>query len=145
MDRMTGKGALLARFTYEGVPIVVINTHLLANYRADWRPARRAARDQQRQLAQLTDLVRRQPDNSLVLLAGDQRPTYRPFPGVLARYALPLDMVLVRMPAELHASVEAQLCLGEPVALVGGGHDYLSDHLGVQVTISWRRGLCAAS
>ncbi|NTU84451.1 MAG: hypothetical protein HGA45_34660 [Chloroflexales bacterium] len=171
MDRMTGKGALLARFTCEGVPIVVINTHLLANYRADWRPASGAARDQLRQLAQLTDLVRRQPDNSLVLLAGDfnlprgswlydafvadsgladalagdGRPTYRPFPGVPARYALPLDMVFVRIPAELQASVEARLCLEEPVALIGGGRDYLSDHLGVQVTISWRRGLCAAS
>lgn len=164
MDRLTGKGALIVRLVYEGVPVVVINTHLLANYRADWRPASRAARDQLRQLAQLADLVRRQPDDSLVLLAGDfnlprgswlydefvarsgmadplagdQRPTYRPFPGVPARYALPLDMVFVRIPAGLEATAEAQLCLGESVALLGGGRDYLSDHLGVQVTISWR-------
>jgi endonuclease/exonuclease/phosphatase family metal-dependent hydrolase len=171
MDRLTGKGALIVRFACDGLPVVVINTHLLANYRADWRPTGSAARNQQRQLAQLAEIVRRQPEDSLVLLAGDfnlprgswlydefvarsgmadplagdQRPTYRPFPGVPARYALPLDMIFVRMPAGCAATAEAQLCLGEPVELVGGGRDYLSDHLGVRATISWRRSPCAAS
>lgn len=171
MDRLTGKGALIVRLVYEALPVVVINTHLLANYRADWRPTSSAAREQRRQLAQLAEIVRRQPDDSVVLLAGDfnlprgswlydefvaqsgladplagdQRPTYRPFPGVPTRYALPLDMVFVRMPAGYAATAEARLCLGEPVELVGGGRDYLSDHLGVQATLSLRRSLCAAS
>lgn len=171
MDRLTGKGALIVRLACDGLPVVVINTHLLANYGADWRQGGSAARHQRRQLAQLAEIVRRQPADSLVLLAGDfnlprgswlyeefvaesgmadpmagdPRPTYRPFPGVPARYALPLDMVFVRVPAQLQASVEPRLCLDERVALVGGGRDYLSDHLGVQVTISWRARRCAAS
>jgi endonuclease/exonuclease/phosphatase family metal-dependent hydrolase len=162
MDRLTGKGALITRLDQRGLPIIVINTHLLANYGADWRQASPGAQDQQRQLAQLAAWVRQQPADSLVVLCGDfnlprgswlyaefvaasgmldvladdPRPTYRPFPGVPARYALPLDFIFVRLPAGLPLTVKADLCLGERLALVGGGRDYLSDHLGVQVTIS---------
>lgn len=161
MDRMTGKGALIAHLDAAGVPVVVINTHLLANYGADWRPSSRAARDQLAQLSQLAAIVREQPAERLVLvasdfnlprgswlydeflarsgladpLAGDVRPTYRPFPGVPASYALPLDFVFVRVPPGLRVALDADLCLGERVALVGGGRDYLSDHIGVRLQV----------
>lgn len=164
MDRLTGKGALITRLYQGGLSIVVINTHLLANYGADWRRASPAAQDQQRQLIQLAALIRRQPSDSLVVLVGDfnlprgswlydefvassgmddvladdSRPTYRPFPGIPASYALPIDFIFARMPAGLPLTVRADLCLGERLALVGGGYDYLSDHLGVQVSITLR-------
>lgn len=163
MDRMTGKGALIAHLDHGGVPVVVINTHLLANYGADWRPAARAAGDQMRQLAEVAAVVRQQPGDYLVLLAGDfnfprgswlydefvacsgmadplagdKRPTYRPFPGVPASYALPLDMIFVRAPAGLGVALEARLCFDERAELVGGGRDYLSDHVGVEVKLRW--------
>ncbi|MCB0060780.1 MAG: endonuclease/exonuclease/phosphatase family protein, partial [Caldilineaceae bacterium] len=119
MDRLTRKGVLVSRLQRAALPIIVLNTHLLANYGANWGEQSRAAQDQQRQLHQLADLVHKQPDDALVLLAGDfniprgswlyeefversglvdalagdDRPTYRPFPGVPARYALPIDFV----------------------------------------------------
>ncbi|MDQ3248986.1 MAG: endonuclease/exonuclease/phosphatase family protein [Chloroflexota bacterium] len=164
MDRLTQKGALITQLQVGDVPVVMINTHLVANYGANWRPDSRAARDQQSQLRQLASLVRDQPPTALVLvagdfniprggwlydeflmlsglhdpLAGDERPTYRPFPGVPARYALPIDFVFVRPPAHLPIQTEATLCFGERVALVGGGQSYLSDHLGVLVTLKIR-------
>ncbi|NJK31987.1 MAG: endonuclease/exonuclease/phosphatase family protein [Deltaproteobacteria bacterium] len=162
MDRLTRKGALVAQLYWGELSVVIINTHLLANYGADWRRASRAAQDQQRQLLDLAALVRQQPAARLVVLAGDfnlprgswlyeefvassgmldslaadMRPTYRPFPGVPASYALPIDFVFVRMPEGTALAVTADLCFGEPLALVGGGYDYLSDHLGVRLTIS---------
>jgi endonuclease/exonuclease/phosphatase family metal-dependent hydrolase len=164
MDRFTQKGALVSRLAYAGRQIVVINTHLVANYGANWQPESRPARDQQRQLHQLAAIVRTLPLDAILLvagdfnlprsswlydeflelsgmrdpLAGDTRPTYRPFPGVPAHYALPIDFVFVRLPADLHAYIESDLCLTEKTLLVGGGQSYLSDHMGVRVTLRWQ-------
>lgn len=163
LDRMTQKGALRTSFTLETHPVTVINTHLMANYRGNWERSNPATLQQQRQLHQLADLVQSQPSDHLILvmgdfniprgcwlydefvqrsglrdlLAGDQRPTYRPLPGIPARYALPIDFVFLRAPTDGETTVEADRCFIERVPLVGGGQGYLSDHLGIQVTICW--------
>lgn len=163
MDQLTQKGMLISRIQQGQQPVVVINTHLVANYLANWRPASRAARDQQRQLHQLAATVREQPAEAIVLvagdfniprgswlyseflnrsglhdpLAGDERPTYRPFPGVPAHYALPIDFIFVRTPPGLTVQTETDFCFTERCAYIGGGQGYLSDHLGVQVTLQW--------
>jgi endonuclease/exonuclease/phosphatase family metal-dependent hydrolase len=163
MDRITQKGALITQLEHAGVPVSVVNTHLVANYGANWRPENRVARDQQRQLQQLATLVRTQSPEALVLvagdfnlprgswlydeflersglydpLAGDIRPTYRPFPGVPARYALPIDFVFVRPPSALSVQVETEFYFTEKQSLVGGGRGYLSDHMALLVTLRW--------
>src|SRR5262245_62107636 len=43
MDLLLHKGVLLARTSIDGVPIVVLNTHLSANYSVDWNPNNRYA------------------------------------------------------------------------------------------------------
>ncbi|NJN82079.1 MAG: hypothetical protein HC802_07205 [Caldilineaceae bacterium] len=164
MDRLTQKGMLLTHLHHAGIPIIVINTHLLANYWANWRPESRPARQQQRQLQQLASLVRAQPSTALVLVAGDfnlprsswlyddflthsgmsdlltddPRPTYRPFPGVPVRYALPIDFVFIRPPPDLRVQADADLCFNEKFAFADGRRGYLSDHLGVRVTLRWQ-------
>lgn len=164
MDRLTRKGVLVTHLQRTPLPITVLNTHLIANYGANWQPASGAALVQQQQLHQLAEIVRKQPDDTLVLvagdfniprgswlydefiersgltdpLAGDERPTYRPFPGVPSRYALPIDFVFLRAPAGVNVATEATLRFGEQVPYVDGGKGYLSDHLGVQVTLQWR-------
>jgi endonuclease/exonuclease/phosphatase family metal-dependent hydrolase len=165
MDVLTQKGVLATRLLHAGTPIVVLNTHLMANYGANWRPESRAVGEQRAQLLQLAELVREQPAEALVLVAGDfniprggwlhaelleraglrdlladdARPTYRPFPGVSLRYALALDFVLMRAPPGLQLEVEGDLCFAERLPLVGGGQGYLSDHIGVEVRLSWER------
>ena len=165
MDQLTQKGMLLMQTAWAGQAVVVINTHLVANYWAKWQPGSRAAQDQQRQLHQLADLVQAQPATTLVLvagdfniprgswlyeeflqrsglvdpLAGDQRPTYRPFPGVPVHYALPIDFVFLRTPAGMTVQTTADLCFTEPCTYIGGGQGYLSDHIGVRVTFQWQR------
>ncbi|MCX6049393.1 MAG: endonuclease/exonuclease/phosphatase family protein [Chloroflexi bacterium] len=164
MDRITQKGALVTEFQYGGIPIHVVNTHLVANYGGNWRPDNRVAKDQQRQLQQLATLVRAQPPEALVLVAGDfnlprgcwlydeflersgltdplvgdARPTYRPFPGVPARYALPIDFIFVRSPAALPVKVATEFQFTEKLPFVGGGRGYLSDHMALLVTLRWQ-------
>lgn len=163
LDHLTQKGALLTQMQYAGLPVVIINTHLVANYGANWHPQGRVARDQQKQLQQLAALVCEQPANALVLvagdfnlprgswlyheflaltgltdpLAGDIRPTYRPFPGVPVRYALPIDFIFIRPPAGQSIESQATLYFSEKRPLLSGGQSYLSDHLGVLVTLHW--------
>jgi len=163
MDQLTQKGALVSEFEHHGVKIRAVNTHLIANYMGNWRPESRAARDQQSQLHQLAALIQSQPRDALVLvagdfnlprgnwlyeeflsqsglqdpLAGDLRPTYRPFPGVPARYALPIDFVFVRPPTDLPVQMDAKLHFDDKLAMVDGRTGYLSDHIGVQVTLRW--------
>ncbi len=164
MDQLTQKGMLISHLQHAGLPITVINTHLVANYGANWRPDSRAAQIQQRQLRQLATVVHNQPSEALVLVAGDfnlprgswlydeflaltgmhdpldgdERPTYRPFPGVPVRYALPIDFVFVRTPPSLIVQIEPDFCFPTKIPYVGGGQGYLSDHLGIRVTIRWQ-------
>lgn len=163
MDQLTQKGMLISKMQQGERTIVVINTHLVANYLANWQPDSRAARDQQHQLHQLADTVRHQPAEAIVLvagdfniprgswlyteflqrsglhdpLAGDVRPTYRPFPGVPTRYALPIDFIFVRTPLDLPVQTATNFCFTEQCTYIGGGQGYLSDHLGVQVRLQW--------
>src|SRR5881409_820731 len=46
-DRLLRKGFLITAHEIEGVSVVVINTHLLANYDQDWSARNRFARDQE--------------------------------------------------------------------------------------------------
>ncbi len=163
MDRLTRKGALVTHLAHPSQAIIVINTHILANYGGNWHPKAQAAQPQRAQLQELAAIVDGQPAAALVLvagdfniprgswlydeflaqsglrdpLAGDERPTYRPFPGVAARYALPIDFVLLRTPPGLTAKAQPALRFAEQVPYVGGGLGYVSDHVGVQVTVRW--------
>lgn len=163
MDQLTQKGMLISNLAYAGLPVIVINTHLVANYGANWRPDSRAAQVQQRQLRQLATTVRNQASEALVFVAGDfnlprgswlydeflaltgmhdpldgdARPTYRPFPGVPVRYALPIDFVFVRTPPGLTVQIDTNFCFTEKFPYVGGGQGYLSDHLGIHLTVRW--------
>ena len=163
MDWMLHKGALETRLVVAGVPIVVLNTHLNANYSGDWRADNRYARAEQAQLRELAEIVAAQPPDALVIaagdfnlpraswlydeflaasgmvdpLAGDARPTYRTPPGVPARYALPIDFAFVRAPRLPGLQVHADLRFGDKVTVAGRRPVYLSDHLGVELRVAW--------
>ncbi len=163
MDRLTRKGVLISQLNHGSLAIRVLNTHILANYWAQWQPTDRAARQQATQLQQLANIVNEQPTDALLLVAGDfniprgswlyrefletsglvdaladdKRPTYRPFPGVPAHYAQPIDFIFLRAPTGLALHWDAALHFMEPVAYQGRGDGHLTDHLGVQVHVAW--------
>jgi endonuclease/exonuclease/phosphatase family metal-dependent hydrolase len=163
-DRLLRKGMLIATIAVRGAPVIVVNTHLLANYRGDWTPGARYVAAQRAQLRQLADVVngldRRLPvivagdfnvprgswlyDEFVAAtglrdpLAGDGRPTYRPAFPVPARYALPFDLLLVRPPEGGEVAASARLVFEEKTRLVTGWADYLSDHYGVEAVVEAR-------
>lgn len=163
MDRLLDKGILVTHYEVEGLPIIVVNTHIIANYAADYDRKGRPALRQQSQLRQLATAIQALPADALVMLvgdfnlprgswlyedflaesgmedtlSGDNRPTYRPLPGVPAHYALPIDFVFVRRPQNVQITSSSNLCLDQPVRLVGAYHNFLSDHLGIISQFSW--------
>jgi len=155
---------LKTTFDVEGLEVVVLNTHLSANYRGDWAGKNRYIRTERNQLAQLAEIVGREPAEALVIicgdfnvprdsslysefvraagvldpLAGDARPTYRPLPGVPARYALPIDFTFVRAPKLAGLDITSEQRFAERVPF-GGGQNYLSDHIGLELRVRWER------
>ena len=159
MDRFLRKGMLISTLQWGEVPVVVINTHILANYSGDWGRAGIFTRMQEKQLSQLADTVAGQPANALVtvvgdfnsprgsplyqdflrqtglvdVLAGDMRPTHRPPRGVPAHYSLPIDFVFVRVPPGLSLKISSDLRFSSKLHLTHRHQDYLSDHNAIEV------------
>jgi endonuclease/exonuclease/phosphatase family metal-dependent hydrolase len=164
-DWLLHKGMLVTRVVVGGGPVVVVNTHLLANYSGDWSPGNRFARHQREQLQRLAEVVngvdRRLP---LVVagdfnvprgsglyeefvqatalqdpLAGDDRPTFRQALLMPGRFARPIDFILVRPPEGDRIAMSARLLFEGKTELVNGRADYLSDHFGVEAEMDVMR------
>lgn len=162
MDWVLHKGVLVARLTVEGVPVIVMNTHLTANYTGDWRESSAYARHEYNQLMQLAGIVRAQPDDAVVIVCGDfniprgtwlyerfidasgltdplahsTEPTFRPHTGMPSRYAVPIDFALYRTPALPRFAVSSDLRFRDKVRQ-GSRAVYISDHMGVELCLSW--------
>lgn len=161
-DWILHKGILKTAMIVDGVPVVMLNTHLTANYSGDWRLSNLFAREERDQLAQLAALVCEQPPDALVIAAGDfniprgsglydtflaesgmidplandMRPTLRTLPGMPARYAQPIDFTFIRFPqGKRQPNVESNLVFTAKIEMQGGQYAYLSDHCGVELTI----------
>lgn len=161
-DWLLHKGVLVTRLAVRGVPVAVLNTHLLANYSADWSPYNRYARYQQAELAELEALVNDIDRETATVLAGDfnvprgswlydafvhgtglqdlladsVEPTYRRAFLMPHRYAQAIDFVFVRPAVGARLTGSARLVFGEKRPLVNGTLAYLSDHYGIEAEIS---------
>jgi endonuclease/exonuclease/phosphatase family metal-dependent hydrolase len=139
--------------------VVVVNTHMLANYDEDWTTGNRFVTEQRKDLAQLAEAVRRLDRESLVIVAGDfnvpmtnplfveftsrcdLRSAFGPAPDAAPatirqarpdRPALTIDNVLFRAPAGSSFQATARLRFEEPVMLTSGRQTVASDHLAVE-------------
>ena len=162
MDRFLRKGMLISSLQWESAPVVVINTHVIANYNGDWERQGVFARMQEKQLHQLAEIVAIQPSDALVVVVGDfniprgsrlyknflqgtglvdtlaedKRPTHRPPRGVPAHYSLPIDFVFVRVPQTMSLQIKCDLRFSDKFELSHKYHDYISDHNAIEVTFS---------
>lgn len=162
MDKILRKGMLITSLHWGSVPVVIINTHILANYNGDWERQGVFARMQEKQLRQLAETVAGQPSNALVIVAGDfniprgsrsyrdflgwtgltdplaedLRPTHRPPRGVPAQYSLPIDFVFVRVPQTLSLHISSDLRFSSKFDLDHRRQDYLSDHNAIEVSFT---------
>jgi len=161
MDKILYKGMLIHRHIWTGIPMFIINTHILANYVGDWERQGMYSRVEEKQLQQLAKTVRRQAADSIVIvvgdfniprgsrlyhdllansgltdpLAGDTRPTLRIPPGFPSRFSLPIDYVLVRTPKAYSIKIECDLCLSKKYQIDRWHQDYLSDHVGIEIQL----------
>jgi endonuclease/exonuclease/phosphatase family metal-dependent hydrolase len=142
--------------------MVIINTHILANYVGDWHRNGMYARYEEKQLKQLARTVKSQPSDAVVIvvgdfniprgsrlyrdllensgltdpLAGDLRPTLRVPRGIPSHYALPIDYALVRLPEATPFNVHCDISLTNKYKIHNRRHDYLSDHNAVEIHLS---------
>jgi endonuclease/exonuclease/phosphatase (EEP) superfamily protein YafD len=142
--------------------MVIINTHILANYVGDWERYGMYARVEETQLRQLAETVREQPADSIVIvvgdfniprggklyqnflassgltdpLAGDTRPTLRVLPGVPTRFCLPIDYIPTRIPETFSLRIDCDLCLSDKYWIDHWHQAYLSDHHGIELRIT---------
>ncbi len=158
-DKILRKGMLITTLRWAATPVVIINTHLIANYIADWERHGRFAQMGQRQLRQLSDVIAVQSPEALLIvvgdfniprggqlytdflnrtglhdpLAGDRRPTHRPPAGIPTRFSLPIDWILIRRPPTLSLEIEYKLLCTEKQWLDNHTQDYVSDHNGIEI------------
>lgn len=156
-DWVLHKGVLATTFHSDGVPVVLMNTHLTANYTGNWSRDNVFARQEYHELMQIAELVNQQAADRLVILcgdfniprgswlyeaflaasgmvdplAGDPRPTFRPHVGMGQKFRVAIDYILYRAPAGLDVQAEADLRFEDQVD-IGGRKAYLSDHMAVE-------------
>jgi len=162
LDKLFYKGMLVSKLVWADISVVIINTHLLANYIGDWDRRGMYARVEEKQLMQLANVVRNQPTDSLIIVVGDfnvprgsklydnflarsgltdplakdTRPTLRTPVGVPSRYSLSIDYVLFRMPNSHSLRIDCDLTFSSKHWIGGRQQGYLSDHNGIEIRIT---------
>jgi endonuclease/exonuclease/phosphatase family metal-dependent hydrolase len=161
-DRLLRKGFLISWLRLDALTMVVVNTHLLANYDEDWTPDNRFAREQRNDLTQLAEAIGRLDRSALVIVAGDfnvpaTSPMFKEFtsrcdlratfasapsaiPSTIRQSSsgspgLAIDQVLYRHPSGKPLEVTARLRFDEPLLLANSRPAFASDHLAVEAEI----------
>ena len=158
LDTLFYKGMSITEFKLAEISIVVINTHLLANFAGNWDRHGMYAHVEEKQLHQLAKTVREQPADTLVIvagdlniprgselyqeflansgltdpLAGDSRPTLRVPIKVRFHNPLAIDYVLYRMPDTYSFQIDCDLAISNQYR-IGKGYEFLSDHHGIEM------------
>jgi endonuclease/exonuclease/phosphatase family metal-dependent hydrolase len=158
-DWLLRKGFLITWLRVDGQSLVVINTHLLANYDEDWQLPNDYAHQLQDELRQLEVAVAGVDKTVPLVLAGDLNvpsstqliedfagragltdgfaeehpPTIRPGPFAHAAHAI--DYVFVRAPEGGSCSITSRIVFDKDVVLENGRRAPLSDHFGIQAAI----------
>jgi endonuclease/exonuclease/phosphatase family metal-dependent hydrolase len=155
-DRLIRKGLQLVELDVGGRRLVVVNTHLLANYDGDWSTGNDYAAQEHAELEQVADALADVDMARPLVVTGDLNvpsgtwlmdgfvrrtglrdafdgrgePTWRPTRADSVPYDI--DHVLVRGPVDV---VSAELRFRDLVRLADGRSVPLSDHLGIAATL----------
>lgn len=162
-DWVLGKSILKTKLQEADLPIIVLNTHLHANYGGSWQPGHSLAQIQHDQVRDLAALVQSLPREALVIVCGDlnfprqiflyqtllaesglidpladdPRPTYKSLPLVPAKYSMTLDYILVRLPQQHKVKLVGDILPIEHSAARWPHQRFLTDHCAVTLCASW--------
>ena len=160
-DWALNKGVLMVSLQIHERSFVIMNTHLQANYRADWRPTNSQTKIQLDQLKYLAELIHVQPKDAWVIVCGDfnlprqapaykqfvtqsgltdalvddSRPTYQPFPLVSAKWRTSLDYIFYQMPAGATLKVTADIIPVVNSSARWSFQQFLTDHHALTINI----------
>ena len=158
------KGVLLASLDVEGMKVIMLNTHLHANYTGKWTKEGMLAGIQSDQVKYLAELARAQPKDALVVICGDfnfprdtflyeelsdisgfidplkddPRPTYSPVSFLASKWSVALDFIFYRKPDKIDMAVAADILPIENSKAINNRSKFLSDHCAVNLTTHWR-------
>ena len=121
------KGVLVTTIEVEGQQVIVLNTHIHANYLGSWSKDSMLAKIQSDQVRFLAEQAKAQPRDALVIICGDfnfprdtflyeelaeisgfidplkddPRPTYRPVSILASKWSVTLDFIFYRIPDKI--------------------------------------------
>ena len=162
-DWALSKGMLVTQLQIQELDVLVVNTHLNANYSGDWRRKNPLAVIQHKQVKQLSNLIGRMPANALIVSCGDfnfprssflyeelvsqngffdplhtnPKPSYRPFPLVPSKWKTSLDYLLLRLPQGKDIHVQADIVEVEDTTRKHAFQRFLTDHCALKVNLEW--------
>ncbi len=162
-DWALNKGVLQSEMNIEGQRVVVMNTHLHANYAGHWHPDNSMSRIQRDQVLHLAAMVNEHDADTLVIVCGDfnfprgtflyqellsaaplddpladdPRPTYRPFPLMPTKYSIPIDFVLVRAPLHRRVRLDADIVEIQDESRRFAPRRFLTDHNALTLRVQW--------
>lgn len=163
-DWALNKGVLLSQTIISKQRVVIMNTHLHANYAGAWHPGNRTSRIQLDQVQHLAAMVNEQPPEAIVIVCGDfnfprasflyrelmdacalvdplaedPRPTYRPFPLMKnEKWALPIDFVFVRAPHGHLLHIAADIVEIQDESRTFAPRRFLTDHNALTLQLTW--------
>jgi endonuclease/exonuclease/phosphatase family metal-dependent hydrolase len=158
------KGILLSSLEIDGLKIIVMNTHIHANYTGQWSKSSMLAKIQSDQVKYLAEQVKAQPEEALVIVCGDfnfprdtflyedlaqisgfidplkddPRPSYHPVSFLASKWSLTLDFVFYRKPDKIDMAVTADILPIENSKAINDRSKFLSDHCALNLTTHWR-------
>ena len=159
------KGVLLSSLDIDGLKVIVLNTHIHANYTGKWTKEGMLAKIQSDQVKFLAEQARAQPEDALVIICGDfnfprgtylngqlsnisgfidplkddPRPTYRPVSFLASKWAVSLDFIFYRKPDRIDIDIDADILPIENSKARNNRSRFLSDHCALGLTANWRK------
>jgi endonuclease/exonuclease/phosphatase family metal-dependent hydrolase len=159
------KGVLITEVEIDGLQVIVLNTHIHANYLGFWNLENSLAQIQRAQVQYLAEQARDQPKEALVVICGDfnfprntflyeeltqisgfidplrddPRPTYRPVSILASKWSVTLDFIFYRKPIGIDMTINADILPIENSEARSESSKFLSDHCALNIMANWRK------
>lgn len=157
------KGVLRTQVNFGDHSLVILNTHLHANYLGNWSRSNPLTRIQHNQIQHLARLVQAESPETLIVVCGDfnfprhtflyeelisrsglfdpfaedPRPTYIPFPLVPSHWNTTLDYLLIRFPDSGSVDVHPDILFMKDQGALWPHQRFLSDHCALVIQVTW--------
>jgi endonuclease/exonuclease/phosphatase family metal-dependent hydrolase len=162
-DYALQKGVMVTHLVVDGQLVVVMNTHIHANYMGKWAKENKLAQIQSDQVTYLAEQASAQSRDALVIICGDfnfprntflydelaqasgftdplrddPRPTYRAVSFLASKWSVTLDFIFYRKPDNIDMKISADILPIENTKGSSSFTRFLSDHCALYFYANW--------